>query len=171
MSLSVAAAKTELDDVRDDLRDSAALLIKLAMAGSASMAVSDWCNRVISLLDSLDGLDDATISSVRLSVLRLRSTLSVNNSKGAAVCPMTEMLDIEGARPKLDSFGNNPKKIAEFIKANPDVRTRELVSHFTPILSVRTIKRCLKELVDGGILERLHREGAVLYRIQSSGQS
>lgn len=172
MSLSSAAAKTDLDDVRDDLRDAAALLIRLAIAGPASLAVQDWCDRTLSLLDSLGDLDGQTVSSARLAILRLRSTLLTSfPEKEKSHTSPAGLSEVKAPRPRLGALGNNSKKILEFVKDNPDVRTRELVAHFLPALSARTIKRCLKELVDGGALERLQHEGAVLYRMRSGQHS
>ena len=165
MSLSAAAAKTDLDDIRDDLRDAAALLIRLAMANPADIAVRDWCDRTLGLLETMDKSDEQIISSARLAVLRLRSIL-LGAALDKNVVPKT--IEAKIIRPRLGSLGNNPKKIAEFVKANPDVRTRELVTNFITTMSERTIKRCLKELVDCGMLEHLRREGAVLYRVRSS---
>lgn len=171
MSLSVAAVKTDLDDIRDDLRDAAALLIRLAMANPVDIAVRDWCDRTLGLLETMDKFDEPTISSARLAVLRLRSILLAATSDKNATGAASEITEAKIVRPRLGSLGDNPKKIVEFVKANPDVRTRELVTNFLSMMSERTIKRCLKELVECGMLEHLRREGAVLYRVRSGGQS
>lgn len=63
--------------------------------------------------------------------------------------------------PKSNS---NKEQIFNYIKKTPDVRTKDVVSKFS-VLSGRTVKRNLKELIDDGLLSKKSDSGAVYYFI------
>ena len=65
------------------------------------------------------------------------------------------------SRPDLKQ-GSNKEKILNFIKKFPDIRTKEIIDEFN-IMSGRTVKRNLKELIDEGFLEKKSENGAVYY--------
>jgi len=177
MIFCAIAAASDRDDVRDDARDAATALIRLYAAMIATgitsetrQAVREWCGRTSHLLDMcIAGVDvaDHQLSTAQLAVLRLQVMVVDRHesaSKVARPAPSREKVSIPKSGTKEPLHGNQ-KKILEFLRAHPDVRTRELIAHFSSSLSDRTIKRYLKELVALGILEREQHQGAVVYRV------
>lgn len=57
---------------------------------------------------------------------------------------------------------DNKSKILDFIKNNPNTRTKDIVEEFNSI-SERTVKRSLVELVKGGLIARKMENKAVYY--------
>lgn len=57
---------------------------------------------------------------------------------------------------------DNKSKILDFIKNNPNTRTKDIVEEFNSI-SERTVKRSLVELVRGGLIARKMENKAVYY--------
>lgn len=61
--------------------------------------------------------------------------------------------------PRKDS---NKEKIYDYIRRFPDARTKEIIEEFN-ILSGRTVKRNLKELIQEGLISKRSDAGAVYY--------
>jgi hypothetical protein len=68
-------------------------------------------------------------------------------------------------KPKNFSLNESKSKILEFIKNNPDVRTKDIIKEFNS-LSDRTVKRNLTELIKEGIISKRTENKAVFYRPQ-----
>ncbi len=58
----------------------------------------------------------------------------------------------------------NKEKIIRFIKKSPSVRTKDIIEEFS-ILSARTVKRNLSELIQEGFLRKSTKDKAVFYSI------
>lgn len=58
----------------------------------------------------------------------------------------------------------NKEKIIRFIKKSPSVRTKDIIEEFS-ILSARTVKRNLSELIQDGFLRKATKDKAVFYSI------
>ena len=67
------------------------------------------------------------------------------------------------SKEKETSVGGNKEKIFNYIKRSPNSRTKDIIYEFS-ILSKRTVKRNLKELVDDGLLKKVAKNKAVYYR-------
>ena len=162
MTLSTAAHRVELDGLRDDLCDSAAMLIRLAIDQSSEIALREWCDRTVTLLDGVALSDLPMLSSAKLSVLRLRSSLAkeVKNEPAATAAPVVPAK----RQPKTD-LNKNQARLRDFIQGRPNIRMRELLAALKPEISERTIKRCLKDMVASGALERAQVDGLVQYSV------
>lgn len=57
----------------------------------------------------------------------------------------------------------NKQKILNYIKRSPDSRTKDIIYEFS-VLSDRTVKRNLKELVNGGLVKKIIKDKAVYYQ-------
>jgi hypothetical protein len=180
VALCSIAAHTTLDDVRDDMRDASAILIRLTTAalsdesGDSMEEIRIWCDRMAVTLDTLI-IDDGLLHirpSARLAIIRLRSLLpqqTESTPRAIPEIPVAPQVRKTKTLPQASSvdLNRNQKKIFDFVSQHPNVRTRELVGSLSPALSDRTIKRCLKELVGLGILERVQIQGAVSYCVPS----
>ena len=68
-------------------------------------------------------------------------------------------------KQKNFSLNESKSKILEFIKNNPDIRTKDIIKEFNS-LSDRTVKRNLTELIKEGIISKRTENKAVFYRSQ-----
>jgi hypothetical protein len=163
VSLCSFAAHTDVDDVRDDVRDSAATLIRLCMDGARNEEdIRQWCTHTLGLLDMC--ASDASLSvrahaSAHVAVLRVQAL--IGSAEEAQPTPKAQPKAPRAAR----SLNANQKKLLACIQEHPDIRTKDLVERFSQQLSDRSVKRVLKELLEAGALERTQNEGAVLYRV------
>lgn len=66
----------------------------------------------------------------------------------------------EAPEEKVD-LNENKKKILNFIQHSP-VRTKEIVDEFK-LLSSRTVKRSLKELIRAGLVQKKSKDNSVIY--------
>jgi hypothetical protein len=165
VSLCSVAAQSELDDVRDDMRDAAALLVRLATPNGSAPGneLRRWCDDTLATLDILSASGDApsrTISAAQLSVLRLRSWAPVPASK---VVPPKKPAANRDIASSARSLNGNQKKILQFIAGHAPARTKEIIENFTGTLSDRTVKRALKELADLSLIRRSEFQGSVSY--------
>ena len=67
-------------------------------------------------------------------------------------------------KTKILPEGSNKNKILGFIKKHPKTRAKDIVDEFS-ILSGRTVKRNLMELVQDGFIDKKNKERSVLYSI------
>ena len=68
----------------------------------------------------------------------------------------------KNVRPKSLRESSNKERIFSFIKRSPNSRTKEIIGEFS-ILSERTVKRNLKELIGEGLIRKLAKENGVYY--------
>lgn len=59
---------------------------------------------------------------------------------------------------------SNKEKIFNFIKHSPNSRTKEIIEEFS-LLSERTVKRNLKELITGGFIRKLAKDKGIYYSV------
>lgn len=62
------------------------------------------------------------------------------------------------------NLSGNKQKILNYIKRSPDSRTKDIIYEFS-VLSERTVKRNLKELVSEGLVKKSSKDKAVKYHI------
>lgn len=174
VSLCSIASRTTLHDVRDDMRDASAILIRLTALALADESeesreeIRIWCDRMTTTLDALPIGDELlhVCPTARLAVIRLRSLIPVPaEAKAPAVSAKKIPTKPTPTRGIPAHTTAHQKKILECVRQHPNMRTRELLSRLVPGLSDRTVKRCLKELVAAGSLERVKDQGAVSYRL------
>ena len=71
------------------------------------------------------------------------------------------------AAPKIKkeiNLSGNKEKILNYIKHSPDSRTKDIIYEFS-VLSERTVKRNLKELVSEGLVKKSSKDNAVFYHV------
>ena len=174
LALAVASAHGQVADAIADMRDEAAQLIGLCVHDCAPDAMRLWCDDASALVERLssDGhlprhpaLRVATaILRRRLAVVRkpvadahLTSDALASTEKKKTIQPIV--------RPAATVEGNQ-KVVMEFIAAHPDIRTKDLTDALKGTFSSRTVKRCLKELCDAGLLHRTKQDDrSVVYRV------
>jgi len=174
LALAVASAHGQVADAIADMRDEAAQLIGLCVhEGGAHDAIRLWCDDASALVERLssDGyLPRRSALSASAAILRLRLAVArkpvpdvcstpdapTRTAKKKMVQPVVPPVKVEG----------NQKVVMEFIAAHPDIRTKDLTDSLKGIFSPRTVKRCLKELCDAGVLHRTKLDDrSVLYRV------
>ena len=64
---------------------------------------------------------------------------------------------------KEEYLSGNKQKILNYIKRSPNSRTRDIIYEFS-VLSERTVKRNLKELVGEGLVKKFSKDNAVYYQ-------
>ncbi len=122
------------------------------------------------LLDLLDYLEHSKTTFptpllyARRNLLALKLQL-IRTAEKPSVIEREKKEKVSSVIPKIkeetDRSGNK-EKIFNYIKRSPNSRTKDIVYEFS-ILSERTVKRNLKELVDNGLLKRVSKNKAVYY--------
>lgn len=125
-----------------------------------------------SLLELLDYLEHSKITAATPLLYARRNLLAF---KLQLIRVQPEKLQIvekerkaaSPAAPKIKkevNLSGNKEKILNYIKRSPDSRTKDIVYEFN-ILSDRTVKRNLKELVSEGLVKKVSKNKAVYYHI------
>jgi hypothetical protein len=126
--------------------------------------IVDEINELLDLLDrieSLKSIDYAThlllkkkILSLKLNILLVNKSLTSINSTKAT-----------DAKKKIKlTEKSNKGKILGYVKKNPKARAKDVVDEFS-ILSERTVKRNLMELVRDGLLGKKSKKRSVFYSV------
>ena len=132
-------------------------------------------NTLDSLLELLDYLEHSKLTAAtpllyaRKNLLAFKLDLiRLQNQKVRTVTKTKESNPIVPAPknlpPKNLKESSNKERIFNFIKHSPDARTRDIVGQFS-ILSERTVKRNLKELITEGLIHKRSKDSAVYYSI------
>lgn len=180
LALCMFAVRCQGSEVRDDMRDEAVALTHLWLRVVSSNAnghdpadhLRQWCFQILPRLEALSresGQPLDAVLAVQAAVLRLRTSLGA---------PQPAQPPVKSARPARSPaptrnnsstgvLGSNAKRVLGFVREHPDVRPKELISHFSGTLSDRTVKRCLKDLIEAKAIVRIEQDGAVQYRIDS----
>lgn len=177
LALAVASAHGQTADAIADMRDEAAQLIGLCVHDSGTPDIMrQWCDDASALVERLssDGyLPRRPAASAAAAILRLRlavvrkSASEVRLADAARVRIEKKKTAQPVVRPKIIVEGNQ-QVVMEFIAAHPDIRTKDITGALGSTLSSRTVKRCLKELCDAGLLHRTKLDDrSVLYRVDS----
>ncbi len=181
LALAVASAHGQIADAIAEMRDEAAQLIGLCVhEGAAPDAMRQWCDDASALVERLssDGyLPRRPAASAAAAILRLRLTVARKSATDAR--PLRPSADDSPARaekkkgvppvvqPSITVEGNQ-KVVMGYIASHPDIRTKDLADSLKGTLSPRTVKRCLKELCNAGLLHRTKQDDrSVLYRVDS----
>lgn len=164
LALAVASAHARTPESIVDMREEAVQLIGLCIHDvNDTIPFLAWCDTAVELLERIsraDAISEQEALRVSAAILRLRLVVArytkhkESSNKAAAV-----------HKKKSDVHGRQ-KLIIEFVTSHPDVRTKDLISGLSKELSVRTIKRCLKDLLDTGMLQRTKSDdGGVSYHV------
>ena len=177
LALAVASAHGQVADAIADLRDEAAQLIGLCIKENSSAdVVRQWCDGASALVERLsaDGyLPRRPALSASAAILRLRLAVAhkpATEVRRAVDVParIVKKKIVRSVSAPMPSVQGKQKVVMEFIAAHPDVRTKNLIDELGATLSPRTIKRCLKELSNAGVLKRTRLEDrSVVYRVDS----
>lgn len=175
LALAVASAHGQAVDGIADMRDEAAQLIGLCVGEFAPDEVRQWCDDASSLVERLssDGtLPRRAALSASAAILRLRLAVARKPVPAVSDNPDTparasKKKIVRAAAPSV-KVGGNQKVVLEYIAGHPDARTKDIIDSFNGSLSSRTIKRCLKDLSDAGVVKRIRQDDrSVLYRVDS----
>ncbi|PIR42126.1 MAG: hypothetical protein COV30_00015 [Candidatus Yanofskybacteria bacterium CG10_big_fil_rev_8_21_14_0_10_37_15] len=97
----------------------------------------------------------------KLNLLRARINPKITKTKEEK----RETVSVARLKPRKEiDLSENKEKILNYIKSSPDSRTKDIVYEFNSVLSERTVKRNLKELVSEGFVKKSSKDRAVFYR-------
>lgn len=97
-----------------------------------------------------------SLFAFKLQLIRIQPEQLTVEKERQAVSP---------AVPKIKkeiNLSGNKQKILNYIKRSPDSRTKDIIYEFS-VLSERTVKRNLKELVNDGLVKKSSKDKAVFY--------
>jgi hypothetical protein len=165
LALAAASSRARTPDSIADMREEATQLIGLCIHKTEEyIPFHAWCDNAVALLErasSSDALPEQEVLRASAAVLRLRLIVSRYMQQNTE----KQKKHVEVKEKKV-VFDKKEKRILEFISEHPDIRTKNLVAGLASELSARTIKRCLKVLIDSGSLQRAKLEdGGVSYRV------
>lgn len=122
-----------------------------------------------SLLDLLDYLEYGktvaatpllyarrSLFAFKLQLIRIQPEQSTVEKETKPVSPTSPKVR------KEINLSNNKEKILDYIKRSPNSRTKAIVYEFS-VLSERTVKRNLQELVSDGLVKKTSKDNAVYY--------
>ena len=109
------------------------------------------------LLYARKNLLDFKLNLIKFQHQQIQSIPKPKENKPAISVP-------KNVQPKNLKENSNKDRIFNFIKHSPNSRTKEIIGEFS-ILSERTVKRNLKELITEGLIRKLTKDSAVYYSI------
>jgi len=168
LALCQLAARCDVDDIRTDILDEAAVLIDVSIglpAETRTESVAAWCRQTagwLSRLEGIGGVDEPSLLRAQARVLRLQA------SADGAQQPQKRIASAVRKKRRTGTPIGEPTKgqvrILEWLRSNPGTRSGELVEHFAGDFSPRTVKRSLSNLVATGLVQRSKTEtGGVRY--------
>ena len=180
LAITLAAASTHgaTAEVIADVREAAAHLVTLCVRsiGSPDELVR-WCDDTIALIERAviaGSLDDEHALPVTANILRFRllatQQLVQRDAQVPKKSPASQVADATdvAAKPKPKTLSPNARKVYEYIRSNPEVRTMALIENFSTIFSARSTKRYLAELLEKNFVERQQLDdGGMAYRVLS----
>ncbi len=141
---------------------------------SHNVALKDLLNSVDNLLELLDYLEHSKAVSVtpllyarknlldsKLNLVKLRYQSIQPKPKSKEGKPIIHHVS-KNVRSKNLKESSNKERIFSFIKKSPNSRTKEIIEEFN-ILSERTVKRNLKELMTEGLVRKFAKDKGVYY--------
>lgn len=125
-------------------------------------------NNLLELLDYLEHSKTSALTPLlysRRNLLVLKLQLIRTAEKPSSI--EKERKEVSPAIPRIKikketNVGGNKEKIFNYIKRSPNSRTKDIIYEFS-ILSERTVKRNLRELVDDGLVKKVSKDKAVYY--------
>jgi predicted HTH transcriptional regulator len=105
------------------------------------------------------GVDRLTLLKIRRELLSVRLSL-LREKKKTFSMEKTPLVRKSRHKP----LSENKKKMLRFIRGASTARVRDIVDEFN-ILSERTVKRNLSELIEGGLVRRQLKDNRVLYSL------
>jgi len=131
-------------------------------------------NSIDNLLELLDYLEHAKVVSTtpllyarrnlldfKLNIVRIHHQSIQPISKPKENKPLPSSV-VKNNQPRNFRESSNKERIFNFIKRSPNSRTKDIIGEFN-ILSERTVKRNLKELIGEGLIRKLAKENGVYY--------
>lgn len=97
-----------------------------------------------------------SLFAFKLQLIRIQPEQSTVEKERKVVSP-----DVPKVKKEINLSGNK-QKILNYIKRSPDSRTKDIIYEFS-VLSDRTVKRNLKELVSEGLVKKVAKDKAVYY--------
>jgi len=138
-----------------------------------------FINETIELIDYLDYLKIAESSPLSLSrkyllefkleFLKIKKNIEEESSKpeNETEPPVENVESDKSGKPVFNrkiELNANEEKILDYIKQSPNIRVKEIVDEFS-VLSERTVKRSLKELVNVGLLKKRTENKTIYYYV------
>lgn len=134
--------------------------------------VSHCIRRVMDSVDYCEHLELAALIPLlqaRQALLRLARVFSTKKEKTRPITQPVKNTSEHASPPKprqelLDQphLSENQEKIFKFIRQSPNVRAKDIIDGFG-LLSDRTVKRSLKELINSGLIKKKEENRAVYY--------
>src|SRR3989338_3517681 len=153
-------------------------LFGLRGEGSDSMShnvvLKDLLNSVNGLLELLDYLEHSKVVSISPLLYACRNLLdlklSLIKSRQHQLAPSAPkpkedksvIFVSKNVKPRNSKENSNKERILNFIKKSPNSQTKEIIYEFS-LLSNRTVKRNLKELLDEGFIKKISKDNTVYY--------
>ena len=142
---------------------------------SHNVAVKDLLNTTNNLLEFIDYLEHLKLVApipllysrrnlleFKFGLIKLSKQFISSDSKEKENKPVS-FPKIKTTRSDVElKESSNKEKILNFIKRSPNSRTKKIIEEFS-ILSERTVKRNLKELIDEGFVHKLTKDKGVYY--------
>ncbi|MCC6405496.1 MAG: MarR family transcriptional regulator [Candidatus Yanofskybacteria bacterium] len=174
VALAAASSQSEEPEVTIQMREDAAHLMTLCIAGDTVLRAEgrQWCDDTTGFLQrwrTHGVLSEQAALSAATAVLRLRLVLA--RSDGVTIASEKKVQEkkviaspvVKRPQPQPEVEGSQ-KRVLAYIFEHPAVRTGTLVAALTPSISSRTVKRCVKELVASGLIRRAELpDGGVAY--------
>ena len=141
---------------------------------SHNIMLKDLLNSVDGLLELLDYLEHSKIVPTSPLLYARRNLLDFKlgliKSHQHQLVPSVPKLKEDkpvafvskNVQPRNLKESSSKERILNFIKKSPNSRTKEIIYEFS-ILSNRTVKRNLKELLDEGFIKKISKDNAVYY--------
>ena len=178
IQLAAASSHGVTPEVIADLRDEATHLMTLCVrTTSSSDELVRWCDDVVALIDRAVGaqaLQNEHALSLTASILRFRllasQIIAETESRTKKTSSSTATHDSTSLAPKPEPapLTANAKQVYEHIRANPEVRTKDLIEAFGATFSTRSTKRYLAELLEKNLVQRHELDdGGMAYRPRS----
>lgn len=174
VALAAASAHGQSPQAIADIRDEAMQLIAYCTMHPSITPeeLGAWCDDAAALMQRLGAsgaLPDEQVLQASAAILRLR--LAVTRVALGAGEPKDNKArsasrDNTGTPPpqRKVKLAENLKKVAGYIQEHPDIRSKELIEHFSGVFSSRSIKRYVAELL---VLKVIHRkeieDGSIAY--------
>lgn len=160
LSLVQAATNQENQDLRDDLLDDAAILIRMGIDKDTAV-LTRFCRETATHIERAVTTPHIVIARVIQCLLRIASSASIPDNPPVPKQPRQKVpLTLAGSRGH-----ENRQKIIVHIREHADVRMGDIVTAFSGVFSDRTVKRALKDLMAQGMIKRFKQEGVIRYKV------
>jgi hypothetical protein len=177
LALAAASAHGRTPEAIADMREEAGELLEFWVGDYGAErndrdALCRWCDDSIAMvqrLSSAGSVSEQFALNAAAAILRFRLAVVHQRPKPA---PHTPSKTVTPRTAKKNSTSESVQKkqrmVFDYIAQHPNMRTKDLVEALEKSLSIRTMKRCLKELVASGTLRRAKLDdGGVSYSVDT----